>query len=551
MMLRGVSRRSFLKGSAAAAALGLAAPGCLLDGENGPGLAKRPNIVMLVSDELAPEYLGCYGGEIPTPNLDRLCRGGTRFTEAYCTSSVCAPSRFTLMTGKYALRATNFADSPEPVTLGWGPSIEGQPTIFGELKRAGYRTGFVGKWGVSLGYRLDLPVVTIDDDLDAPETDAKLRRRQRIWAETLKKEIGMDYVASVGGNFGRKDGFGHHHMEWMTQGAVDFLDEAAGRDEPFFLYCATTAVHGPEHVKDLDFDPRYTPGGKRSEPFTCHPPRATIRTRLEQAGLPLTSETVGVTFLDDHVGAVLDKLRDLDRERHTLVVFLPDHNVEPGKATCYEQGVHVPMLVRWPAAVRAGRETDRRVSFVDLMPTLLDAAGASAPEGVDGVSFLPALKGRRQEPRKPLYFEIGRTRAIRKGRFKYIAFRPADEAIAKMRAGEVDVAYDQMNSTRQMHSQIAMQYFPHYFDGDQLYDLQADPYEQRNLANLPGYGVKLNELRGELAGVLRTFPHPFSLDVNPFLATSAYRELAQARRARPAPGWWVSKGVTYPPEPAE
>jgi len=549
--MNSLTRRQFIKGSAAAAALGLAAPGCLLESKAHAARNRRPNIVLLLSDELAPHYLGSYGGKIPTPNLDRLASEGMRMTNACCPSSVCAPSRFTVMTGKYALRAHNFDDRTEPVNLTWGPSLQGTDTIFQHLGRAGYYTGFVGKWGVSLGYRLDLPVVTIEDDLDSAEADAKLKQRQQIWADTLKKEIGMHYVGGVGGNFGRKDGFGHHHMEWMTEHALEFLDEAAGQDRPFFLYAATTAVHGPDHVKDLDFDPRYTPGGKRDQPFTCHPPRETIRTRLKEAGLELTAETVGVTFLDDHVGAVLGKLDQLDATRDTLVLFTADHNVEPGKATPYEKGCHVPMLVRWPGRAGAGSTGDRMISFVDILPSLLEAGRSpQGAQGIDGVSFLPSVMGQAQEPRDPLLFEIGMTRAIRMGKYKYVAFRPSAESIRKMAGGEYDVAVDMMDATRQMHSQIALHYFPDYFDQDQLYDLQADPYEQSNLLDGELTAARqsmLEDLRTRLRRHLQTFEHPFPLERIDFMDTDAYRKLAEKRREGGFPGWW-DPDFRYPPE---
>jgi arylsulfatase A-like enzyme len=547
--MRSLTRRNFLKGSAAAAALGLTAPGCLLESK-APQRDERkmPNIVLLLSDELAPDYLGSYGGKIPTPHLDRLAQGGMRMTRAHCTASVCAPSRFTVMTGRYALRAHNFDEKTDPVNLTWGPSLEGTETIFSMLQEAGYYTGFVGKWGVSLGYRLDLPVVTIEDDLDSPQADAKLKQRQEIWARTLKKEIGMDFVGGVGGNFGKKDGFGHHHMEWMTQNALDFLDEAAAQDKPFFLYAATTAVHGPDHVKDLDFDARYTPGGKREEPFTCHPPRHTIRKRLEKADLPVTAETVGVTFLDDHVGAVLDKLEQLDRTRDTLVLFTADHNVEPGKATPYQKGCHVPMLVRWPQRIAQGATCDRMASFVDILPTLLESAGKGAADrDVDGISFLPALAGRSQMQRPELFFEIGLTRSIRIGNYKYVAFRPSSDSIAKMKDGTYDVAVDMMDSTRQMHSQIALHYFPGYFDQDQLYDLARDPHEQNNLAADSRYAGKLASMRQALKKRLSTFEHPFSLEPIAFMDTPAYRDLARKRRQGKFPVWW-DKSFEYPPK---
>ncbi|MGD2175581.1 MAG: sulfatase-like hydrolase/transferase [Candidatus Brocadiaceae bacterium] len=558
---KSIHRRRFLKISGAAAAFGALGPGVAFGGPAGTGGGRPPNILCIVSDEMAPGYLGCYGGEALTPHLDSLARDGVRFDEAYCVSAVCAPSRFTILTGLYPGHCTHpgfLSSQPtaRPYLISWNTGItRDTPCIPRLLSEAGYYTGFVGKYGVPFAdsnAEWDIPKFHREDDPDDPEVDRRLRRYHEICVERVKRSAGFDYAAGVmpGNVHNPIPELHHHQFEWITEGALEFLDRAAARGDPFFLYAATTAVHGPNHVDDLDADPRYTLEGKREEPFTCHPPRRSIPERLRAAGLPVDVRHVGMTFLDDHVGALLGKLRELGLDGNTLVLFLADHNVEPGKATCYQRGVHVPMLMKWTGRVAPGTVTQQRVQFVDVVPTLLEAAGLAPPD-LDGRSFLATATDGSPLPRELLYFEMGVARAILKDRYKYIAVRYRPDAIARMKEGRVNVALDWLEQPNQVHSQIAMCYFPDYFQPDQLYDLSADPYEQRNLSEDPEHADVLRDLRAALAAELEQFEHPYDLAVPSFVRSEQYRRLVEKRLARGTAGvgWWPDD-YQWPPDGA-
>ncbi len=551
----GISRRRFFRSVGALATAGALGPGCRSLGQvaaAGPSPDRPPNILCIVADDMDRRYLGCYGGDFLTPHIDSLAADGLRFEEAYCVSPACVPTRYAMLTGTYPGRCTHpmFTDSQplgRPYRLAWNTPITADtPTTARVLREAGYFTGFAGKWHNWWDPAIDTarwPKLGRNDDPDDAGVDRKLREYQRCLVDGVKRTGGFEQAASVvNGNYaGVPKALVHHHFEWLAQGALDLLDRAAAAGRPFYLQVATTGVHGPDHAQNLSRDPRYTYAGKLPEPPDCVPPRAGIRDRLERAGLPADSDHVGMVQNDDLVGALLGRLRDLGLERDTVVLFLPDHGVEPGKATCYQKGVHVATLMRWPGRVPQGGVCRERVQFVDLLPTFADLAGADLPAGgrLDGVSFLPAALGRGGLGREVLYFEMGMSHAVLKGDYKYVAFRYGEEEVARMRGGEIDVALDNMGSTNQLHSTIAIRYFPDYFDQDQLYNVSGDPWEQRNLAADPAHAEVLRDMRAELVGVLGTFRHPFSLAPCEYMDSPEFRSLAAKRtELAKAKRWW-------------
>ncbi len=538
-------------------AAGLLSQGCasLAGGGN-----RRPNIVCIVSDEMALDYVGCYGGNRLTPNLDELASGGVRFREAYCVAALCTPSRYSILTGRHPGRCRhpsfrgNYPTS-ESYVIAWNTGITRDAPCMGRLlSQAGYYTGFAGKWGVPMApefYEQQRPTFEPGESAQDPDVDRRLRRKQEQLVEGVRKSGGFDYAASVQGNnpTAPLPELRHHHFEWITRGALDFLESAEGRNQPFFLYVATTAVHGPNHANDIEHDPRYTPAGMQTRHIGAHPPRRTIRSRLEAAGLPVDGINVGMLFLDDHVGVLMRRLRQMGAAQNTLVIFVPDHNVEPGKTTCYQRGVHVPMIASWSARVAAAGWLSQRVSLVDLLPTLLDAAQVGRPKAhLDGRSLLPLLTRGAPIERNTLYFEAGNLRAVLKGDYKYIAFRYPPDAERRMREAEVDVALDHMNGINQSHASIALHYHPGYFDPDQLYHLADDPYEQHNLAADPEYQGKLHEMREELRDVLQSFDHPYPLDDAGIMGSQRFAQLVEARRASGIGVSWWNKDFHWPPE---
>jgi arylsulfatase A-like enzyme len=505
------------------------------------------NVVLIVTDELNPRHLACYGGKVPTPNLDRLADQGARFTNAHCVAAACTPSRYSVLTGMYPGRCRHpafLASNPldQPCRIGWDTWLtRDTPTLVSRLNDAGYFTGHVGKWHVGFDddrEALDLPRFARDADPHDPAVDAELARHQRIICDRIRNVAGFDFVAAaIGENPGylRTDATNAHQFEWYTLGVEHFLEQAGNRDDPFLLYLAPTALHGPDHAATLERNPRITHGGLLEKLPDGYPTRQSVRDRLEAAGLPVDHETAGITMLDDHVGAVLDRLEAAGLAEQTVVIFVADHGLEPGKATCYQTGLRVPMLVRWPGKTTPGRVVRRPVSHVDILPTILDAAMlVSDRPATDGDSlFSPAVLEDRT-----LYGEMGRFRSVHDGRWKYIAWRYNADELAAMRTGEAEVAIDAIGRTRQGHSQIAMDYYPHYFDADQLYDLEADPHEQVNLADEPAHAEVLGRLRDDLSGVLGSFAHPYPLEPEPFRGTETYGRLVKRRREVSKPGWW-------------
>jgi len=527
------TRRQFLKTTTTAAAL---ATPFLMDCSR----SKPPNIVLFFSDELSPDFLSCYGGNISTPNIDKLAFKGMLFTHAYTTAPMCTPSRYSLLSGRYAGRCkhpTFMRNFPTdvPYSIAWNTYLDPSvPTIARRLSTHGYFTGAVGKWHVG-EFPKDLAVPQLDPDADPtdPQVDRELRRHQNVIAAQVKKDAGFDEAINI--SWDNFDAFPvkalrYHNFPWINQGCVKFLEKAAERREPFFLYAATTAVHGPAHHDMFNHDLSYTPGGFDSDVLN-YMPSPEIKSELKKHPSWMSHKLAGMACLDHHVGLVMESLEKLDLMDNTIVIFLADHNVEPGKATVYEKGNRIPMIIRRPGHTVAGSRCDALVQSIDIFPSLLEAAGIRYDNDLDGKSMLPLWQNPDDKIHKTLYLESGFTRAITDGRYKYIAFRPPKRTVEEMKSGETQFAPNHLNIFKQAHSQIALESYPHYFDIDQLYDLETDPYELHNLVRNPKYNEILKELQQALSKKLETFKHPFDLECDDFLNSDKYRKLAANTRA--------------------
>ncbi len=554
-------RRTFLKNTAAAVVLTSIGQGSRC---RQSGTADRPNVVVFFSDELAPEFLSCYGGKISTPHLDRLAQQGVRFERAYSSAPQCTPSRYSVLTGRYPGRckAPSFLDSfPQngPYSIAWNTWIDDSvPTVARILSQDGYFTGMAGKWHVGeMPEHLPVPQFDEDDRLEKPETDKKLQKLQKMWVDRVKTDAGFDYAASVVwqnyDNLPMRE-LHYHNFPWINKGAETFLEQAAEKQQPFFLYVATSAVHGPNHAEIMFKDMRYTPGGRDDSVLDYQMDYEALREQLKEWPAHMHHKVAGMACLDYHVGRVLKKLKSLGLDGHTMVFFTADHNTEPGKATCYEKGFHVPMLMRWPGHTPPGTTVAQQVQTVDLMPSILQAAGITAGETLvqDGASLLPVFKDPSVVVRDYIYYEAGYARGVSDGRFKYIAFRYPADVLRQIKSRKIDYAPNYLNVWKQAHSQIAIEHYPHYFDADQLYDLQSDPYEQNNLAGDPKYAQTLSEMQNVLKKYLASFDHPYDLDLDPFLKTPAFEMMVKKTRAV-GTGYikWLPRDhgkVVWPPE---
>jgi arylsulfatase A-like enzyme len=449
---------------------------------------------------------------------------------------LCVPSRFGILTGNYASRATNrwmrelhrmhghtFVHQESYL-------VPDNPNLAKDLKALGYVTGAVGK-----NHVIEVPDYVKPDareNLADHRVLARLEMNQRACVSAFCR-AGFDYAARIYHSnptvLGPKP-IQVHNLDWIHEGAVEFIDRY--RDRPFFLYYAVTVPHVPRN--GWQSDPRATPVGILAEPPKGLPPRESIAARLRAAGLG--EDRGDMLWLDDCVGSLLAKLREhclLDR---TIIVYLSDHGDEGGKTTCYQGGMRTIGFV-WgpPRLIRGGRQVPALASTVDLAPTLLELCGGRpAPGRYDGVSLRPLLTGEADTVRHVLYGEMGHTRAVRKGQWKYIALRYSDYVrnlpLAERQAWLAAANdYQRRNSWATFagndprgpfghsgyipdlwdHERVARNTYPHFFDDDQLYNLSKDPHEQRNLATDPRYRAVLEEMKSELKKLLETLPGDF------------------------------------------
>jgi len=533
-------RREFLR------RLGVGAAAAVVGGRGAVGAAakKRPNVLFIITDDQHTDTFGFLGRgkrKALTPHIDRLAGQGVYFSRCYVSSSVCTPSRFTCLTGQYASRSrsTNFVKSISTegqTNVQWNTDIRpGDLTLPKLLQRSGYATGAVGKWhnGGPRQWNLLRKAVPPDADPADPKVAAALREAQDALHAHVRS-CGFDYAEAINlGNFSahpvRK--LRQHNPEWITKAAIDFIERHKGG--PFYLYMATTLMHGPSPRASLRCDPRIAHCGLLAEPPKVQPSRQSVLRRARAAGVP--DRLVPATWLDDSIGAVLKKLDELKLADNTLVIYLNDNGMQSAKGSCYEGGVRTPCFIRWPGVADPGR-TAALVQNTDFAPTILSACGLAAPKAMplDGLDLLPLLTGKRKTLRQSVYCEIGHTRAVCTDRWKYIAFRiPPSRQLTKAQRIAVTQRYKANKARREdkpfevdPDAPLSHMGFPGgqatergsalkkhaktYYDADQLYDLSADPDEQKNLAADPAHAQKLNEMKALLAKYLAAVPGTFA-----------------------------------------
>jgi len=397
------TRRGFLKtmGFAVASAPGLSIfSGCASAGQRSKAKGKRPNIVVIISDDMGYADIGCQGcKDIPTPNIDSIARKGVRFTNGYVSCPVCSPTRAGLATGRYQQRfGHEYNTGPPPGGLREQVGLPlAEVTIADVLKSAGYVTGAVGKWHLGM----------------APHFHPFKRGYDEFFGFL---HGGHSYIDPGLGTFNPilRGTEPVDEKEYLTDAfsreAVAFVERH--RKERFFLYLAYNAVHtpmqGPERYKDSF---KHIKEQKR---------------RI-YAGM--------LTAMDEGIGKLLAKLRELGLEKDTLLFFINDNGgptpangsrntpLRATKGTMYEGGIRVPFMVQWPGCLKAGSTYDKPVISLDILPTAAAAGGAELPSGrkLDGVNLLPYLRGeKKQPPHETLFWRSGQNHAARKGDWKLV-----------------------------------------------------------------------------------------------------------------------------------
>ena len=534
----------------------------------GPGAEKKvrnetPNFIVIFTDEMQFSDLGCYGGDIPTPNIDRLASEGILFSNAYTPASMCTPSRYAILTGQFPGRcsAPSFArENPanQPYNIAWNSWITtDKKTLPRVLSENGFVTGMAGKWHIGrVPEGTVLPKFQPDEALDNPETEAKLIEQQSVYQGLVESLGGFDDATSV--VWGNYDGhqlkaLNFHNFPWMVKGALSFIEKQRESDKPFFLYFAPTAVHGPNHVADLLQDVSFTPGGRDTTLLGLKIDIPALQEQLSQVDPKTRHRYAGVAQTDHVVGLIRDKLAKSGLTENTVIIYMADHNIEPGKATSFEKGIHVPMIIYWPDRT-SGSISKALVQNTDIYPTILEAAGIELPDDhiLDGVSILPIMSNPDQATREFIFAENGYTRSVSDGTYKYIALRYPEMLIKKMESGEIDYVPSYVKAWPQPHSAIAMNGFPCYFDQDQAYNLEDDPYEQENLYSQMRDSEELRGLKAALEEHLESFAHPFDLTQIPFLETEEYRKLTEKNLAFDLLSIpWLSRDhgfIIWPPE---
>lgn len=355
----------------------------------------RPNVLIIVSDDHGYGDVSCYAHpkEVHTPNIDRIARQGIRFTQGYANAYVCAPSRAAILTGTYPQRYGFYTASDSRAGLPLN-----QVTLADILKRRGYRTCALGKWhlGIQPEYH---PMKRGFDEfygfLGHGGHDYFNLKKSEYYNSILRNNDPVDETGYLTDNLGRE--------------AVAFL--ARNEKNPFFLYLAFNAVHAPMQGKP-ELIRRYDTG---------KPQRDILMAMLESE--------------DNAIGKVLDELKKRKLERNTIVVFVSDNGgaranssdngpLRDFKQSVYEGGIRVPLLISWPGRLRENTVSREPVMFLDIMPTIAAATGASLPSGnnLEGKNLLPLLTGKASGPvHDALYWDgADEKTAVRAGRWKLV-----------------------------------------------------------------------------------------------------------------------------------
>lgn len=396
---------------------------------------KKPNIILILADDLGHGDLGCYGQtKIKTPNIDRLAAEGMRFTSFYAGCSVCAPSRCALMTGKHMGHATVRDNMQRAAGAEGQHAMEpGTVTVAQLLKKVGYSTAIVGKWGLGMPEDHSSP---LDFGFDHHygylcQGMAHTFYPPYLWRDDKQEPLagnppyfyGQNEVIELSGKTYSHDLLADDALDWLRQ----------HRNGPFCLYLAFTIPHVSLQVPD-DSLAEYL-GQWPETPVTDSKHYANQPT-------PRAAYAAMITRMDRDVGRLMSLLKELGIDGDTLVFFASDNGAvfplsgtDPGffgstgglrgyKQDLYEGGIRTPFIARWPGHIKAGTTNDFVGAFWDVLPTLCEISGATAPSDIDGISLAATLLGQPgQKNHEYLYWEYqsgGRAQAVRFGDWKAV-----------------------------------------------------------------------------------------------------------------------------------
>ncbi|RIH63697.1 DUF4976 domain-containing protein [Mariniphaga sediminis] len=427
---------------------------------------RQPNIVYILADDLGYSDVSCYGQKLfSTPNIDKLAENGMKFTRHYSGSTVCAPSRSALMTGQHTGH-TFIRGNKEWKPEGQYPLKAEAVTIAEALQDAGYTTGAFGKWG--LGY-------------PGSEGDPNHQGFDEFFGYNCQR-MGHNYYpyhlwnnqekVMLEGN--REKQTGQYGPDVIHQKALQFLE--TNKDKPFFLYYPSIIPHAellaPEKYmekyrgkfmpekgyKGVDSGENYRQGPYGSQPES-HAAFAAM-----------------IHILDDQVGEIVAKLKELGVYENTIILFSSDNgpHLEGGadpdyfdsngplkgyKRDLYEGGIRVPMIAVWEGKIAAGTESDHISAFWDVFPTVAEISRANVPESIDGISFLPELLGNedQQKNHEYMYWEFherGGRQAVRKGNWKLVRYNVLNPEETTTELYNLEKDLGEENNVAEQHTDI-------------------------------------------------------------------------------------------------
>ena len=305
--------------------------------------------------------------------------------------------------------------------------------------------------------------------------------------------------------------YSSHNPEWTTVAALEFIEE--NKDGPFYLHLCSTLLHGPDKSwrKSMDH-PLVTGDGEVKSLPDVMTPRAELLKTITEKGFDPDSHVAGEAWIDDSIGAIFRKLKELGIDDNTLVIFAPDHGRD-GKASVFSHGAcKVPMIMRWPRGIAAGQVCDELVQNIDLAPTFFDLGNAEKPDSyrIDGQSLTPLLKnGKAADWRDHLYLEMGAARATVTKDWSYIAVRYTKEQIAAIKNASPQNLPKAMSYIRRLGIGVRGADRPGFFDEDQLYHLRRDPKEISNQAYNEAHASRMKQMRSLMQEDLEVIGRPF------------------------------------------
>jgi N-acetylglucosamine-6-sulfatase len=470
------NRREFLRSAGwGMAALTLSSViGKSLRASRGPKLTKR-NIILILSDDHRYDFMGFMKGSpdfLETPNMDRMAQQGAHLVNAFVNTSLCSPSRASILTGQY-MHHHRVVDNqrPEPEGTMFFPQY---------LQKAGYQTAFVGKW--HMGHAHDEPRPGFD-----------------YWASFKGQGTYFDPTLNINGE---RRTFQGYTTDVLTDRALAWLRDGRNTRQPFFLYLSLKAVHypfqpakrhegryakaqvkRPETMANTERNYQTQPHWVRERRYSIHGVDHMETGQYDSDPVPSFDDLCRkycetVHGLDENLGRMLKYLDETGLSESTLVIYMSDNGFALGehgfydKRDAFEESIRVPMLAYAPGMIKPKMKIAGMVQNIDIAPTLLEAAGLQTPKttNMDGQSFLPLLRGESVPWRDHILYEYywewnfpatPTVFAIRTDRYKYI-------------------------------------YYHGIWDHDGFYDLQTDPHERHNLINVPTYQEQIEKMKKQL-----------------------------------------------------